>query len=139
DLVPGRDRVDAQLVDLGAQLVGGGEGRGDVLTPGGQVAQEGDRLTRLHGAELELGPEQRGQLRRVQDLRPHRTPDVGEDIGYSGSPLPPVGDNSRRRSTAWIARRCASVGEASGAGGSPVPNPSMATAALSAGSQWPCS
>src|SRR5262249_28820453 len=69
DLGPRRQGVHAQLVDVGAELVGGGEGRLDVLTARGEVAHHADRLALLHLRELELLAVEVGEPGRVHLLR----------------------------------------------------------------------
>ena len=54
DLGPRRQRVHAQLVDVGAKIVGGGKRGLDVLAARRQVADYGDGLALLHAAQLEL-------------------------------------------------------------------------------------
>ncbi len=68
-----RDRAaDADLVDIGAELLGGRHPGLDVVAPRIEVGQEHDGLAALHLAELELFAEHADELRGVQELRTHR-------------------------------------------------------------------
>ena len=62
DLGPRRHGVDAHLVGVGAEILGGGEGRAHVFAPRSEIAQQDDRLALLHVAKLEFPPEQHREL-----------------------------------------------------------------------------
>ena len=62
DLGPRRHGVDAHLVGVGAEVLGGREGRRHVVAPRAEIAQQHDCLALLHVAELELPAEQHREL-----------------------------------------------------------------------------
>src|SRR4051812_14025786 len=68
DLSPRRQRIDANLVDINAKIVGRCECRLDVLAPRREVADHGDRLALLRLAQLELAPIELNQLRWIDLL-----------------------------------------------------------------------
>ena len=59
---PGRHRIDAHLVGVGAEVLRGGECGRHVVAPGAEIAEEDDGLALLHVAELEFAPEQHREL-----------------------------------------------------------------------------
>src|SRR5215831_12168985 len=66
DLGPRRHGVDAHLVGVGAELLGRGEGGGDVIPPRPEVAQQHDGLALAHVAKLEFLAEEHRELGVVQ-------------------------------------------------------------------------
>src|SRR6516225_900865 len=75
DLGPRRHGVDAHLVGVGAELLGRGEGRGDVIAPRPKIAQQHDGLALAHVAKLEFLAEEHRELGVVQRFV-HGTPPV---------------------------------------------------------------
>src|SRR4051812_28426111 len=58
--------IDAHLVGVGAEILGGGERCGDVIAARAEIAQQHDGLALLHVAELEFLAEQHRELGVVQ-------------------------------------------------------------------------
>jgi hypothetical protein len=69
DLGPARDGVDAHLVDVDAEVVGGGERGLDVPATRAQIADDSDGVARFALAQLELLAKQRCELGRIDLLR----------------------------------------------------------------------
>jgi hypothetical protein len=65
DLGPRRNRIDAHLVDVAAERLGGGEGGLDIFAARGEIADARHGLARLHLAHLELLLEQKRELGRI--------------------------------------------------------------------------
>src|SRR5438874_6720333 len=68
-LGPRRQGIDAELVDVGAEVVRRREGGLDVLPPRGEIAHDGDRLAFAHFAQLQFPAIELPELRRVDLLR----------------------------------------------------------------------
>src|SRR6516225_6998799 len=66
DLGPRRHGVDAHLVGVGAELLGRGEGGGDVVAPRPEIAQQHDGLALAHVAKLEFFTKEHRELGVVQ-------------------------------------------------------------------------
>src|SRR5262249_41683443 len=66
DLGPRRHGIDAHLVGIGAELLGRGEGGGDIIAPSPEVAQQHDGLALAHVAKLEFLAEEHRELGVVQ-------------------------------------------------------------------------
>src|SRR5262245_38534482 len=66
DLGPRRHGVDAHLVGIGGELLGRGEGGGDVIPPRPKIAQQHDGLALAQVAKLEFLAEEHRELGVVQ-------------------------------------------------------------------------
>src|SRR5215472_4183565 len=80
DFGPRRHGIDAHLVGVGAELLGRGEGGGDVIAPRPEIAQQHDGLALAHVAKLKFLAEEHRELGVVQRFV-HGTPPFMQDFG----------------------------------------------------------
>ena len=66
DLSPGRHRVHAHLIGVGAEILGRRERGGNVIAPRTEIAEQHHGLAPAHVAQLELLAEQHRQLGVVE-------------------------------------------------------------------------